>query len=223
MSAGGSNYGVDLIPLDDDFGGLSPQRLPLGRAGAGAPPQQKTAKSLLHEFYQQHGGTPDFDVKSCAEPPAEPCFRCRLECPAVDTNTFNVPMQTFSAEARSKKAAEQTAAQKAVDSFRAMGVMAIESELYVRQEQQGMLRVNAMPGYQNFCGGAYAGQTYAMHSAPAAGGGGGGVEEIAPEDLSNITFRELQERYRKVVQENSRLRQALGSMLQIGQSTLEAS
>eukprot|EP00803_Ostreobium_quekettii_P007881 evm.model.scf_4366.1 EVM.evm.TU.scf_4366.1 scf_4366:533-3379(+) len=137
MSTGG-DYGVNLIPLNaEQFG------VPLGgeQRGLGLPAPavavQKPAKSVLHEFYQQHRGTPVFTIVSSAQPPAEPCFKCSLECPGLDTlSGISCPTQTFDGEARSKRAAEHAAAKKALDYFRSLGLLPAEVEGYNRQQQQ---------------------------------------------------------------------------------------
>eukprot|EP00884_Botryococcus_braunii_P004141 jgi/Botrbrau1/13728/Bobra.0356s0008.1 len=86
---------------------------------------QKYPKSVLHEFYQVHSGTPIFNVDQVPGTP-EPKFRCVLTCPAITHKGTPIAEQTFEAEARSKKAAEHDAAGRALNHFRSLNVLPAE-------------------------------------------------------------------------------------------------
>ena len=57
-----------------------------------------------------HGGTPVFAVEDGPPPPASPKFTCQLTIPAVHTPHGGFEETRFTAWARSKKAAEHSAA-----------------------------------------------------------------------------------------------------------------
>lgn len=69
----GSSYGVKLIPLVEDYSAQDQQHVIAKPANTVL--QAKPPKSQLHEFYQQHKGTPQFRVTAGPPPPAEPTFR----------------------------------------------------------------------------------------------------------------------------------------------------
>ena len=78
-------------------------------------------KSILHEFFQVHGGTPTFTV-DCASPPSSG-FVCQLTIPPVRAPSGKLGEKQFQGRGRSKKAAEHAAAGQAVDFLIAMGTM----------------------------------------------------------------------------------------------------
>lgn len=89
----------------------------------GMPLGKKSPKSELHEFYQMHPGNPEFAVKALTFPPAEPLFQCDLKCPAIG-GAKGLSEQTFVGQGRNKKAAEQYAAELALDFLRTKGLIA---------------------------------------------------------------------------------------------------
>jgi len=164
--ATGSSYGVTLIPMNSAQGfGLQdqPQVIP---NSSNTSVQAKPPKSQLHEFYQQHKGTPVFRVTQGSTTPAAPTFSCILECPEVETVTgAKVPKQEFRGEGRSKKAAEHAAAKEALDLFRDKGLLPAEFPLtgYPQQPQvpqYQVLPMNQVPIAQNY-------GAVEMHQSPA--------------------------------------------------------
>lgn len=89
----------------------------------GMPLGKKTPKSELHEFYQMHPGNPVFAVRALSFPPAEPLFQADLTCPAIG-GSDGLPEQTFVGQGRTKKTAEQYAAEQALDFLRSKGLIA---------------------------------------------------------------------------------------------------
>lgn len=59
-----------------------------------------------------HGGTPAFEVEDCLGCLNPPKFTCRLTIPAVNTPYGGYNEHIFTANSRSKKAAEHAAAEK---------------------------------------------------------------------------------------------------------------
>ena len=78
-------------------------------------------KSILHEFFQVHGGNPSFTV-DCVSPTSSE-FVCQLTLPPVRTPSGGFGEEQLSGRGRSKKAAEHAAARQAIDFLVALGLM----------------------------------------------------------------------------------------------------
>ena len=72
---------------------------------------------------QVHGGTPVSAIEDGPPPPASPSFTCHLTIPALSTPHGGYEETSFTAVARSKKAAEHAAAEKALGFIAAQGLL----------------------------------------------------------------------------------------------------
>ncbi len=72
---------------------------------------------------QVHGGTPNFVVEDGPPPPASPKFTCHLKIPALSSVHGGYEETSFTAVARSKKAAEHAAAEKALEFLTYCGLL----------------------------------------------------------------------------------------------------
>jgi hypothetical protein len=83
----------------------------------------KFPKAILHEFYQMHNFVPHFAVAATDPVGGEPRFRCQLTCPTVTARHRTFPQTVFTADARTKKAAEHAASNQALAALTASGVV----------------------------------------------------------------------------------------------------
>ncbi|KAK9915218.1 hypothetical protein WJX75_006347 [Coccomyxa subellipsoidea] len=175
-------------------------------------------KSCLHEFYQVHGGTPVFAVEDGPPPPASPKFTCQLTIPAVHTPHGGFEETRFTAWARSKKAAEHSAAEKALEFITGRGLLQAPNNAAVVPAIAGTPGVGEMPleevrllqqrlriltvqlaaaGHGEMANGAVA-----LPDAEEAG-------SMTPIDVEGLSEEQLRQELIKAQEQNASLRQAL--------------
>lgn len=98
-------------------------RLPHGGIGDGGYPARWAPCTKSQRLPQVHGGTPVFAIEDGPPPPASPSFTCHLTIPALSIPHGGYEETSFTAVARSKKAAEHAAAEKALGFIAAQGLL----------------------------------------------------------------------------------------------------
>uniref|UniRef100_A0A061QNJ7 DRBM domain-containing protein n=1 Tax=Tetraselmis sp. GSL018 TaxID=582737 RepID=A0A061QNJ7_9CHLO len=166
----------------------------------------KTAKSSLHEFYQLTDQQPVFDVSdstgSNPEMGLAPSFYCLLRCPEVRS----FPESTFEGCGRSKKAAEHSAAEQALEALCRAGLCKKQAappptpSAPAQEAQPGSLL--PLPSVQPSpsCGG------HAAMAEPAAWASGVPQEQ---EQALLADPQQLLAKYREATEDCARLRSAL--------------
>ncbi|CAL8468266.1 g7806 [Coccomyxa elongata] len=178
-------------------------------------------KSCLHEFYQVHGGTPAFSVEDGPPPPASPKFTCHLTIPAVHTPHGGFEETRFTAWARSKKAAEHSAAEKALEFITGRGLLQAPANPAVLPSNAANTAVGEMPLEEV----RLLQQRLTILSVQLAAAGhkplvnsNGGLpgpsdaqddEALAPVNVDALSEEELRQELRKAQEQNASLRQAL--------------
>lgn len=152
----------------------------------------KTAKSVLHEYFQVHNGVPQFTTDT-ATPfnPIQPDFQCCLTIPAVATQDGTQSQTQFTAHGRTKKAAEHAAAEAALDYLTAVGK--IPRRGVTAAQPQPAAGRQSISGSQPFVFPAAAPSVPAANAAqglqvvPAQQTAQSPAEAMSPEELASIS------------------------------------
>ncbi len=82
-----------------------------------------TMQACIFEYYQKLTGVPTFETERHAGGSPDLPFLCTLTCPAVQTPKGGYEECVFTAQGRSKKAAEHAASEKALEFIRGKGLL----------------------------------------------------------------------------------------------------
>ncbi|EIE19292.1 hypothetical protein COCSUDRAFT_67836 [Coccomyxa subellipsoidea C-169] len=179
----------------------------------------KYPKSVLMEAYQIWGGTPVFTVEDGPPPPASPKFTCYLTIPTVHTPNGGFEETRFTAWARSKKAAEHSAAEKSLEFIVSRGLLQAPNNAAVVPGLVGSPGVGDMPleevrllqqrlrilSVQLAAAGhgeAPASSGFALPEDEEAGA-------VTPVDVDGLSEEQLRQELRQAQEQNASLRQAL--------------
>ena len=80
-------------------------------------------QACIFEYYQKLTGVPTFETERHAAGSPDLPFLCTLTCPAVQTPKGGYEECVFTAQGRSKKAAEHAASEKALEFIRSKGLL----------------------------------------------------------------------------------------------------